>query len=108
MLPPSPRDMDTFTALLAGAPHFKTRIQGAVAARFQAIQHRLVQGPEIGVAYDGNRCLPKNLGWRFAQSHGEPDSTEILAGKWDAEIEDTWHKAARAEHWYRHEKDWGN
>ena len=61
----------------------------------------------LGYCYDGNRCKPESLGWRFEQMFGSPEPQEILDGKWDAEIEETYHEAADSEYWYRYEKDWG-
>jgi len=57
--------------------------------------------------YDGNRCEPENLGWRFENRIGSPEPQEILDGKWDEQIEAIYHDAASAEYWYAFEKDWG-
>lgn len=85
-------------------------IKKAVKDRFILIQHKFKQQSLLddgGYAYDGNRCLPENLGWRFIQSHGLRSPCDIESGTLDGLIEETWHESARAEHWYRYEKDWG-
>lgn len=111
---------DTALALMFGLPHCVTSVDAAVAERFKAIRPTLVEkkrgepnslnGRESfdEYCYDGCRTEPDSLGWRFAQYHGEPPVAEIAAGKWDKEIEWTWHEAASSEYWYRHEKDWGD
>lgn len=92
----------------------------AVAERFNAIRHtfRYREGDYL---YDGSRCSPGELGWRFRQTlslflhqpgglQWEPPAAligEIAAGQHDKIIEATWHDAASAEHWYRYEKDYG-
>lgn len=89
-------------------------IKKAVADRFLAIKSKLVEGPGLndpdwtkrGI-YDGNRCKPENLGWRFIQHFGMHTVEDILAGKCDEAIEWSWHENARSEYWYAYEKDWG-
>jgi hypothetical protein len=88
-------------------------LYSAVASRFQAIRGGLK--PKTGdVIYEGGRTAPSELGWRFRQSVlGWIGATvpadmpkAVLEGKFDAEIEATWHDAARAQHWYTYEKQW--
>jgi len=62
--------------------------------------------------YNGNRTMPRNLGWRFAQRFAmrkldQPTPKEVLQGKFDDDLEATWHEAASSEHYYAYEKDWG-
>ncbi len=105
----------TFLNILAGTPHFKTEgVDEAIAARFILIRDgedfakRDARDPRsFGFCYDGNRCEPGSLGWRFVQMHGEVNPDAIEVGAFDAEIAETYHEAASAEHWYRYEKDWG-
>lgn len=69
----------------------------------------------FGALYDGNRCKPENLPWRIYQtcwgcSLGQKPDVEpadVLAGKYDEQIEAGYHEAARSEYWYTYEKDWG-
>jgi len=100
----------TFFNLLAGTPHFQTPgVDAAIAARFLLIRHGGNFTYRDGdFCYDGNRCKPESLGWRFVQTFGAPCVAEIKGGALDAEIAATYHEAAEAEHWYRFEKDWGD
>lgn len=85
-------------------------IKKAVADRFLVIRDTLVRRPEgrdNGHLYNGNRCKPENLGWRFIQSYGMHKAEDIASGKCDDLIEGAWHENASAEHWYTYEKDWG-
>lgn len=104
-----------FASLLTGN-NFHTPIDSldvAVEKRFNEIKGSLSERPDnecktgFGHVYDGSRCLPQNLGWRFRQAFGAVDPKEIIAGEFDTEIEETWHEAASSEHWYMYEKDWG-
>jgi hypothetical protein len=76
----------------------------AVAARFRIIRPGLTERPGDKV-YSGSYCSPENLGGRFRQRLHTVRATvaEIESGQWDTEIEETWHDAAGAEHWYRYE-----
>lgn len=84
-------------------------IKAAVAERFVLLLPYLKQenGPSL---YDGNRCRPENLGWRFLQMMGLATLSveSIKHGLWDEEIEATWHEAAKSEFYYMCEKDWGD
>jgi len=106
-------EANVINSLLTGtAPIESNEIHQAVAIRFERIRDCLVERTGDYV-YIGNRCVPQNLGWRFCQNVGgflgctDFNPAEILAGRFDAEIEETWHDAAGAEHWYMYEKDWG-
>jgi hypothetical protein len=79
----------------------------AIADRFKIIVSGLTQKTGDFI-YDGNRCAPENLGWRFVQNFGITVPRHVTNGVWDTEIEKTWHEAADAEYWYAHEKDWGD
>jgi len=102
-----------FLACVTGTAYFTSKTDDAVAARFMAIKHRLVQNPDDGDAfgydYAGSRCDPTSLGWRFVQSYGDHDPQAIILGELDAEIIETWHAAANASAWYTRPggKDWG-
>ncbi len=99
----------TFGNLLAGTPHFQTDLAIPVAARLKIL------GPivekEGDYCYDGNRCRPENLGWRFVQhlslGDNSPTAIEVNDGMWDDDILATFHEAAGCEYYYRYEKDWG-
>jgi len=97
---------NTFAGVLTGNDHFTPDNPGktAIAQRVALLEITQKKGD---YCYDGNRCKPENLGWRFQQWFGYPDAQEILNGKWDAEIKDVYHDAAGAEHYYRYQKDWG-
>jgi hypothetical protein len=97
----------TLLHLIAGTPHAATPVDDAVARRFRVIRSRLTPRG-AGHCYDGRRTRPESLGWRFAQYYGTPPDGDVLAGAYDAAIEATWHDAADAEHYYRHDKDWGS
>ena len=101
---------NTFLGVLTGNDHFSAAnpVKAAIAARLTQIVGGITEGDSKEFAYDGNRCKPENLGWRFQQWFGAPNPQEILDGKWDAELEQTYHDAAGAEYYYRHEKDWGH
>jgi len=100
---------NTFASVLTGAdcwgPH---KVKETVAERAKTLLPTLKQEHPEGydACYDGNRCKPENLGWRFRQSWGDHKLEDILSGKCDAEITATYHDAASAEHYYRYEKDW--
>lgn len=106
----------TFLQVLTGCDMAQADpIKVAVATRFAQILPTLKRRGGLEVPahlwherhiYDGNRCKPENLGWRFRQSFGDPEPETILAGAWDAQIEATWHEAAKAEYWYAYEKQW--
>lgn len=89
-------------------------VKKAVAERFKTIRSSFK--PKAGsYLYGYSRTAAGNLGWRFIQNLNiplrserfVPDPKDILAGKYDAQIEATWHDAASAEDWYANEKDWG-
>lgn len=94
-------------------------VDAAVAARFRAIKPTLTE-KRGDYCYDGYRTSPEELGWRFRQNMciksrdihtWQPHETmpvEIAAGKYDKEIEATWHSAAGASYFYQFEKDWGH
>jgi hypothetical protein len=97
-----------FLGVLTGNDHFTpaNRVKDAIATRAAHLISKIT--PKEGDhCYDGNRCEPVNLGWRFQQEIGNPSVQEIVDGKWDAEIEWIYHHAANAEHYYRNQKDWG-
>lgn len=92
----------------------REKVKQAVAKRFTEIQGTLIKRPGLEHSdwskrhlYDGNRCKPENLGWRFIQSYGMHSVEDILSGKCDREVEGAWHENASAEYWYAYEKDWG-
>lgn len=105
------RTLAAFEAIISGTAHFRTEgVDEAVAARARI----LLQGSSKAFAhldgdycYDGNRCQPENLGWRFVQFYGAPDPATITAGEFDEQLAATYHDAASAEYYYRYEKDWG-
>lgn len=90
----------------------RQQLDVAVMVRFQVIRGGLRQRTGNYI-YSGSRC--HDFGWRFRQTYcgglsGEVPSTmiaEVAEGKWDQQIEATWHDSASAEHWYRYEKDYG-
>ncbi len=98
----------------------RQQVDDAVAARFLAIRKGLKRRTG-DYLYDGHRCLPEELGWRFRQNLSlklhEPGGlawnpypelpAEIEEGKHDGKIEHTWHDGASAEWYYTHEKDYG-
>lgn len=92
---------------------FTVDLQVAVAQRFTTIRPKL-QEREGDYCYFGCRTAPEQLGGRFAQMvlggcHvAIPGSLpgEVLAGKFDKEIEAAWSDAAAAEYHYRYEKAW--
>jgi hypothetical protein len=100
-------------------------VSEAVAKRFNEIRPRLVQKESDpancnGRIYNGGRCEPRNLGWRFHQNLAiklanplglsmciSVEEIEMIEdGEFDDVIEHTWHDAASAEYWYLHEKQW--
>lgn len=86
-----------------------TPIEQAVAFRFSRIVGGL-QRKQGEYVYDCNRCCATQLGWRFLQMFGpfrNPAVDDIKAGRYDEQIEATWHEAASSQHWYQFEKDWG-
>ncbi len=97
-----------FLGVLTGCDFFTppNSVKTAIAKRAAEIISTFTE-KNGDYCYDGNRCKPENLGWRFQQEIGFPDHQEILDGKWDKQIEYTWHYAAGSEHHYRYEKDWG-
>ena len=105
--------MDVFLSILSGNDHYSevTDAKEAIAERAKILipnfKPRTVPNACEGYCYDGNRCKPENLGWRLIQGYGEPHPDAVKDGAWDLQIEETYHEAAGAEHWYRHEKDWG-
>jgi len=102
-----------FASLLTGNDHYTPAndVKTAIAVRATKLIPNFVQKQwspgDLDYCYDGNRCKPENLGWRFQQSFGSPEPLQIEAGEFDAQIEATYHEAAGAEYWYRYEKDWG-
>lgn len=103
---------NVFVSLLTGNDHYTPAnpVKDAVAQRAAVLIPGIPQQHPKGydACYDGNRCKPENLGWRFQQYFGNPsDPQEVLDGEWDEQIVATYHEAASAEHWYRYEKDWG-
>jgi len=104
-------DVDNiFASLLTGNDHYTApnSVKDAIAERATVLIPGIEQKHPEGrdACYDGNRCKPENLGWRFEQGYGSPEPQEILDGKWDEQITETYHESASAEHWYRFEKDW--
>lgn len=114
----------TFISILTGTDCWgPDGIKNAVAARAAILIPKIPQQHPNGydACYDGNRCKPENLGWRFQQNArpflggpsvdliGREEITPegILAGIYDDLIVYTYHDAASAEHYYRFEKDWG-
>jgi hypothetical protein len=99
---------NTFLGVLTGTDQFSQPdpLKAAIAVRLTALIPAIKQ-KEGDYCYDGNRCKPENLGWRFQQEIGHPSLDEVKAGKWDDEVEWTYHHAANAEHYYRFQKDWG-
>ena len=95
-------------------------VDDAVSHRFRAICNQFRERDDV-YSYTGRRTRPKELGWRFRQTLsirlGQSGGlcwpcypelpAEILAGKHDRLIEHAWHDAASAEHYYRHQKDYG-
>ena len=105
---------ETFLSVLTGSDCWGSDpLKAAVAKRATDLLPTLRQKQDhedpvgMGYIYDGNRCKPQNLGWRFRQMFGDHEPEAILAGECDEEIEETWHEAAHSEYWYRYEKDWG-
>lgn len=113
---------NTFMAILTGTSPFEaTELDEVVAKRFEKIKdgeafaERDASHPDshgMGFCYDGNRCRPESLGWRFRQMHGRATDSnlnlgEIKSGLWDEQIAATYHEAASSEYYYRYEKDWG-
>jgi len=100
-----------FLGVLSGNDHFTppNPVKDAVRVRAEQLIPKIEQKHPKGwgACYDGNRCKPENLGWRFQQMHGSPDAQAILDGGYDLLIVETYHEAASSEHWYRYEKDWG-
>lgn len=99
---------NAFLGVLTGTDCFGPldAVKTAIAQRAMVLIPKIT--PKTGEhCYDGNRCKPENLGWRFQQEIGSPEPQEILDGKWDEEIEDIYHHSANAEHYYRFQKDWG-
>lgn len=81
-------------------------IKQAVAERITALKPTIKRNAGH-YCYGGNRCKPENIGWRFMQRiRGNATVAAVQAGDHDDAIVATYHDAARAEHWYRHEKDW--
>ena len=100
-----------FVSLITGNDHY-TPPNGVKDAIFERASKLIPEIPQkhpegFNACYDGNRCKPENLGWRFEQFFGSPEPQEILDGEWDEQIVQIYHEAASAEHWYRYEKDWG-
>jgi hypothetical protein len=89
-------------------------VDAAVATRFVQIR-KTFRRIHSEHNYDDPRCWPENLGSRFREilsvALHEPGGLlwvppetlpgEVLAGKHDATIEETWHDAAEAAWWYR-------
>jgi len=100
---------NTFLGVFTGNDHFSAAnpVKTAVAARLKQIVGGITEGDPKEFCYDGNRCKPENLGWRFEQWFGSPEPQEILDGGWDTQIEQVYQDAAGAEYYYRYEKDWG-
>jgi len=98
---------NTFISVLTGNDHHGVDVTKVAIALRAAVIVSSFEHQEGSFVYDGNRCDPANLGWRFVQYYGAPPISELFEGKWDQELEATYHDAASAEHWYRHEKDWG-
>lgn len=119
----------TFVQILTGNDQGgASDLKQAVAARAAVLIPSFT--PRRGdYAYDGHRCTPKNLGWRFLQNVRlsrlpqqpggcvgprelagadlpEPTIEAIERGEFDRAIEATYHDAAGAEWWYRYEKQW--
>ena len=99
---------NAFQGVLTGTDCFgpHNSVKAAIAQRATVLIPKITQRTDEH-CYDGNRCKPDNLGWRFQQEIGSPEPQEILDGKWDEDLEWLYHHAANAEHYYRHEKDWG-
>ena len=104
-----------------------SRLSAAVAERFTLIRPKLKERYDDserrgGYIYNGPRCHPDNLYWRFHQNlrkspedilgQGlrapitEEEIKGVIDGRFDKELEETWHDAARAEHWYRYDKQY--
>lgn len=113
----SMKDDGTAILVFTGSdPWERDEVKDAIGKRLTAILPTLKQRGGLEVPqhlwherylYDGNRCKPENLGWRFVQNYGNREPAAILRGDLDAQIEATWHEAAHAEYWYAYEKDWG-
>jgi hypothetical protein len=86
-------------------------INEAVEARYNEILSTFEQR-EGDYIYTGHRCSPEYIARRFRQVVSGIDTmvvfnpAAIRAGDYDKGIEDTWHDAAGAEHWYMYEKEW--
>jgi hypothetical protein len=90
-----------FAIITGCSPYTPDPFTEAIAERFDVIRDgELFSKKEGEYLYEGNRTLGENLGWRFAQEHGEFPISEITDGKHDDKIADTYHIAASSEHWY--------
>jgi hypothetical protein len=109
-----------FAMVLTGCgPATDADIDQAFVARCTEVIPTITQRPQnadMGYLYDGNRTKPDNLPWRIYQTcwgcglgqKPDVDPADVLAGKYDEQIEAGYHKAAQAEYWYAFEKDWGD
>lgn len=90
---------------------FTVDLKQAVASRFQAIKGKLVKR-QGQFDYHGSRTDSDRLGTRFHQvvlgdlTKVVPSTMprDVLAGRFDAEIQRTYDDAASAEWFYRNEK----
>ena len=104
-----------------GKQMMRELVDDAIAARWWEISHRLTKKAGDYI-YGGSRTMPSRLGQRWRQRvsvewksptrglqwAGYPGVLRaIREGFLDYSIEKTWHEAAAAEHYYRHEKEWG-